>query len=96
MSITSDEMNCVANKTQLTSCKMNRKNSYILIAAFCLSITSLVVTILCGTGMLLMWSKHMEYENAISKLEIRVKRCEQPMKILKNIAAKGKRKCLWF
>ena len=72
--------------TQTTYCKMSRKPTHISSVAICLSIASMVMTILCCTALFLLWSK---YETAIFELESKVKKCQQPLEVADKLLRHG-------
>jgi len=73
-------MEGVSGKTEgpTRHCKMSRKVKRVSSAAIYLSTASLIMTILCCTGLFLLWSK---YEAAIFELQREVKKCQQPLEV---------------
>ena len=67
-------------------CKTRRKVIDMSSAAICLSIASLVLTILCCTALFFLWSK---YEAAIFELENKVKKCQQPLGMVDSLSRNG-------
>ena len=65
---------------------MSVKTTRSMTTALCVSLASLVITLLFGTALVSLW---LRYEATVAQLESRLKKCEQPFDIMTKVSRAG-------